>query len=206
MKVMGLALGPFETNAYIVAGSSSTRAVVLDPAAEPDALDDTLRRAGLAPEAVLLTHGHADHVSAAGEIARRHGIPVYLHPADAVWAFTAVNQLPPWYPPPEPPPEPPRSLEDGQRLSLAGLEWHVLHTPGHTPGSVCFHIPCEQTVFCGDLVFHGSVGRTDLPGGDADQLRASIRRLCELPASTRLWPGHGPQTTLAAELRFNPYF
>ena len=206
MKVIRLTLGPFETNAYIVRASSSDRAVIVDPAAEPDVLDDALRKDGVTLEAVLLTHGHADHISAAGEIARRHRVPVYLHPADAVWAFTEANQIPPWYPPPTPPPEPARNLEDAQQLSLAGIEWHVLHTPGHTPGSVCLHVPCEQIVFCGDLVFQGSVGRTDLPGGDSAQLRASIRRLCELPASSRLWPGHGPDTTLAAELRFNPYF
>lgn len=206
MKVLRFPLGPFETNAYLVAGSSSKRAVLIDPAAEPEVLEEALRTEHLAPEAVLLTHGHADHVSAAGEISRRYHVPVYLHPADAVWAFTAVNQLPPWYPPPGPPAEPLQSLSDGQRLSLAGLEWHVIHTPGHTPGSVCLHVPCEQAVFCGDLVFQGSVGRTDLLGGDLAQLRASIRRLCELPASTRLYPGHGPETTLDAELRFNPMF
>ncbi|MCX7818004.1 MAG: MBL fold metallo-hydrolase [Kiritimatiellae bacterium] len=206
MRVIRLPLGPFETNAYLVAAPGSKQAVIVDPAAEPETIEQALRGEGWTLEAVLLTHGHADHVSAAGELARRHGVAVYLHPADAVWAFTEINQLPPWYSPPLPPPEPVRELTDGARLSLAGLEWRVLHTPGHTPGGVCFQVPCEQTVFCGDLVFQGSVGRTDLPGGDPEQLRASIRRLCELPASTRLWPGHGPPTTLAAELRFNPFF
>jgi glyoxylase-like metal-dependent hydrolase (beta-lactamase superfamily II) len=204
METHALEVGPFEVNCYIVAGSPGS-SVVIDPGADAVRILADLDARGLRPDAILLTHGHADHVGALHAVLAAHPVPVYLHPADAAWAFLEINQLPPFYGPPGAAPADLRPVRDGDRIEAAGLAFTVIGTPGHTPGGICLHETAQQVLFSGDTLFRGSVGRSDLPGGDGRALADSLRRLRALPAATRVFPGHGPTTTMADEVRSNPF-
>jgi len=197
-------VGPFEVNCYVVPGAPGA-AVVIDPGADAESVLEALAAHGLRPEAILLTHGHCDHVGAVHAIVAAHPVPVHMHPDDAAWSFSPRNQLPPFYGPPGPPPPDLRPVRDGDRIGAAGLVFDVLATPGHSPGSVCFREEATGALFAGDTLFHGSVGRTDLPGGDGRVLAASLRRLRALPPETRVFAGHGPSTTIGHEIRTNPF-
>lgn len=185
-------------------------AVIFDPgfsrAAERDALYACVEREKLRPEAILLTHAHFDHILGAAECARHFGIPVYLHPEDR----RCLEQLAPmadaFRMPRADTAFPTLDVEDGQRLSLAGIEWEVIHTPGHSPGSVCYYCSASGDLFCGDTLFAGSIGRSDLPCGDYDREIVSImEKLLPLPGPTRVHPGHGGDTTISDERTGNPF-
>jgi hydroxyacylglutathione hydrolase len=176
-------------------------AVVIDPGFFPDRVHDLLRQAGKTPVAALATHGHYDHVGSA-ELFCGNDIPFYIHKEDEL-ALTASLQ---WGSGVEYPPVRPgdvRSISDGDVLDLAGLSLEVVHTPGHTPGSVCFRIP--ERIFTGDLVFQMSIGRSDFPNSSPQAMEASLRRFLELPDDLSVYPGHGPETTVGAERRMNPF-
>ena len=201
-----LPVGPLECNCSIVAGEDSKTAVVVDPGADIDAIEDLLERRGLAVEAILFTHAHLDHIGEAWRLRESTGAPTYLHPADTP-LLQGLAQQAEWMglPPPKITPID-HGLEDGQQLRLGGLDFQVLTTPGHSPGSVSFYLPAERTLLGGDTLFRSSVGRTDLFGGDAAQLMASIRlKLLPLGDDTRVLPGHGPATTIGEERRHNPF-
>lgn len=201
MHTIQLTLGPYGTNCYLVSGKPG-QCVVIDPADEGPRLLRELEAQGLTPEAVLLTHGHYDHILAVPDLQRKWPLlPVYCHPADCPKALTerdmgqvfptvsAFSSL--------------RPLADGQILSLAGLSVSVLETPGHTPGSVTFQI--EEALFTGDTLFYVDIGRTDFEGGNYPQILRSLGRLARLEGDFNVLPGHGPGTTLDYERRFNPY-
>ena len=200
--VEGLTLGELDTNCWIVSDGQGGPLVVIDPAGEPDVVIEAIR--GRAVAAVVLTHGHFDHLGAASAVLAVTGAPLLVHSADAaavtnaaangglVFGFDAVA------------PAPDRELEDGDAVTAGALRLEVLYTPGHTPGSICLYdADGGPHLFSGDTLFAGSVGRTDFPGGDARELRASIGRLAVLPADTLVHPGHGPDTTIAREARSN---
>ena len=172
----------FEVNSYVVHAPEGD--IIVDAGAEPEKILDATR----APvAAILVTHGHADHINALEVVRRETDAPVYMHPADAEGKVEDYE-----------------SLEDGRSLDLAGLEIMVFHTPGHSPGSVTFVVGDDQIV--GDLILPGSVGRTDIPGASWEEIEESIRRVMPLWAEeTRLYAGHGPVLTAAEELRTNPY-
>lgn len=199
-----LPLGPFETNCYILEGHNR-EALVIDPSAEPEVILHRLQEERLHLTAVLLTHGHLDHVSALDEVVRVHPVPVLMHAADAAWTFQPINVIPPYYPTPPARPAQLQTVEDGERVMLAGRTFRVLTTPGHTPGGVCFHFEDTGDLFSGDTLFRGNVGRTDLPGSDPRVMTASLRKLAALPHATRVHPGHGHDTTIGDELQYN-YF
>jgi len=199
------ALGALQTNAYVVVGSDKARAVVIDPGAPDGAL---LRKLdGLKVEAILLTHAHFDHIGGVDHLRKKHGCPVYLHPAEKDWlGDPAKNGSARWseVTPPVSTDAAEHELADGQRLELIGETFLVKHTPGHSPGSVGFLV--GDLLFAGDALFRRSVGRTDLPGGNAEQLVRSIReKLYVLPEDTLVLPGHGPETTIGEERGENPY-
>ena len=203
MNIECIVVGPFEVNSYLAYNAPGETALVVDPGADASFILDTVRRLRLRPAAYLLTHGHADHAGALEELCRALPAPVIMHPLDAQWAFTEVNQFPPYYSVPDEPPEPPCLVADGDTRTDGPFRYQVIATPGHTPGGVSFYFPDEGVLFSGDTLFQGSVGRTDLPGADPRALARSIKRLEALPDATRVYPGHGPMTTIGIEKRTN---
>lgn len=205
----------FGTNCYVLAPAAGEQCVIVDPGIGIiSQLDDVLAEHRLQPAAVLLTHGHLDHTFSVAPVCGARGIPAYIHPDDRVlledpakglsaqllnlfggrFTFTAPDDVKP--------------LGDGETISLAGLEVTVDHAPGHTGGSVMFRLPGDEgeSLFSGDVLFAGSIGRTDLPGGDFTAMLRSLRdKVLPLPDATRVLPGHGPSTTIGRERANNPY-
>ena len=199
-------VGPLQENCYLLGGAGSDAAVLVDPGDEAEVLAAGLSRSGRRLEAILLTHAHFDHVGAVADLLDRFQVPVYLHPADRQlleYASFAANQ---WGLSIRQPPLRTVDLKHEQRLELAGLSLACLHTPGHAPGHIAFYSAQERLVVAGDALFRGSIGRTDLPFGDGEQLLESIQReLLVLPPETLVLPGHGESTTVGAEQESNPY-
>lgn len=199
-----------ETNAFILAEESGGQAVLVDAPPEPDAIGAILIQHDLTLAAVMLTHGHIDHTGGSGELARATGASVYVHPDDDFLTLHPVEQLRAMFgmipPGVYDVPEKFESLTDGERIRVAGLEFEVRHTPGHTPGHCCFYLEEDGALFSGDQLFAGSIGRTDLPGGSLLALMASMEeKVMVLPDNTRVLPGHGPETTIGRERRTNPF-
>ena len=232
MLVAGFPAGAFAANCYVVATAPGEQCVIIDPGQDAEhGIEEILAEHRLRPAAVLLTHGHIDHVWSVAPVCGAQGIPAYIHPADRALLsdptkgfslgigqelfggleFTEPDDV--------------KELADGMTLSLVGLEITVNHAPGHTEGSVTFRLPLEGApeepntvggkskidrsggvLFSGDLLFAGSIGRTDLPGGDYPTILRSLARVClTLPDETLVLSGHGPQTTIGAERRTNPF-
>jgi len=206
LAVVSFVLGPVGTNAYLVADPATGDAAVIDPAWDGQVIVDEARRRGWRLQGIWLTHAHFDHFGGAAAVAEAFNVPVALHPDDqTLWRFHGGAPLF-GFPQFDPGPEPTLSLSHGMELRLGGHVFEVRHTPGHSPGHVIFVAHHGGPVFCGDLIFQASVGRTDLPGGDWDTLLASIQReIFTLPDDTQLLSGHGPATTVAEERRWNPF-
>ena len=199
MERLTIQVGGFEVNCSIL--SENGKAWIVDPGQEADRIVDLLAKKGLEPAAILLTHAHFDHISAVpGLLEKFPVLPVYVHEKDAPMFGHPLNQLPPEYPSFAKP----KNLANLNSLdSLDGLE--ILETPGHTPGGVCYHFPAMKLLLSGDTLFAGSVGRTDLPGGDMATLMDSLRKLVALPDDTLVIPGHGMHTRIALEKSGNPF-
>ncbi len=193
LNIKQLILGSYETNCYILWGADSQECIVIDPGYEPETVLGAVNALGKTVCAILLTHGHFDHVGAVREIFAQTDCDIYICPADCAMPEN-MTAGPLCYT---------CSYQEGDVLELASLRIKVLHTPGHTPGSVC--LLCEESLFAGDTLFCGSCGRTDLPGGSWQQLQASLARLKALSGDLAVYPGHGGATTLEAEKRYNPY-
>ena len=190
MNLQKLTLGLYQTNTYIL--SNGTEAAVIDPGYEPDTILDALE--GLTLKAILLTRGPIDHVGAVRELVAETGCEVWIHAAEGTMP-PMVTAGPLYYT---------HTYDEGDTICpISGVEITVLHTPGHTPGSVC--LLCGRDLFTGDTLFEGSCGRVDLPGGNGHQMVASLRRLAALQADYQVHPGHGGSTALSAERRYNPY-
>jgi glyoxylase-like metal-dependent hydrolase (beta-lactamase superfamily II) len=206
MDVRMFTVGPLAENAYIVRRDGSDRALLVDPGDEADTLLGALDALGVTLDGILLTHTHFDHVGAVAPIAAATGAEVWVPELERM-VLADINSYVrfPGFGPFESY-EAEHTLAGGERLSLAGLEIDVLFTPGHSPGHVTFSIPDAQVVLSGDVLFQGSVGRTDLPGADWGTLLESIRMLMDrLPAETTVYPGHMGVTSLGAERASNPF-
>jgi hydroxyacylglutathione hydrolase len=215
--IHGFPAGAWQTNCYVVAPAPGEECVIVDPGMDAAAgVERVLREQRLKPVAVLLTHGHVDHIFSVVPVCGAHDVPAYIHPDDREMlsdpgkglGLVAGQQLFGGIRFSEP--DDVRELTDGVVLRLAGLEITVDHAPGHTRGSVTFRTPAAEghppVLFSGDLLFAGSIGRTDLPGGDYPTILRSLARVClPLPDETRVKTGHGPDTTIGRERRSNPF-
>ena len=193
MQVTRLPLGVYQTNCYIIYEENATSCCVLDPGGEAKKVLEFMSLRNLTLDAILLTHGHFDHVGAVKELHDATGCKVYLCTEDltmpAKWTGGELFYT--------------DSYGEGDELDFAGLHIKVLHTPGHTPGSVCLIV--DDSIFSGDTLFAGSCGRTDLPGGDGEVILASLRRLAELEEDYTVYPGHSASTKLSREKQYNPF-
>ena len=203
MRIAGFAAGPFQTNCYVVANGD--RAFVIDPGlGAHEAVSQMAQEQGLNVEAVVLTHGHIDHIRDAAAF----GVETVVHPADAFMLLRGegvseqARQL--YDASAMPPIDNPTPLEDGQTLTVAGVDLRIVHAPGHSPG--CVMLVADEVVFSGDVLFRGSIGRTDLPDSDPAQMQESLRGpVWDLDDELQVLPGHGPATTVAQERATNPY-
>ena len=198
-------VGPLQCNCYLVGDPTTKRAIVIDPGDDADVLAESIARRGLTIDAIVATHAHFDHVLAAESLRELTGAPFYLHDSDRVlldWMgesvriFLGVEG--------GPPPDVDSSADEGDVLKAGSCELEVVHTPGHSPGSIS--LVGDGVVFSGDTLFAGSIGRTDLPGGDTNALLNAVRsKLFEFDDDTPVHPGHGPATTIGGERRHNPF-
>jgi hydroxyacylglutathione hydrolase len=206
MDVRMFTVGMVAENSYIFRRDDSDRALIIDPGDEPEKLLGAIEQLGVTLEGILLTHTHFDHVGAVAPVARATGAEVWV-PEIEKGVLADINAFVPWpgFGPFEDY-DAEHTVAGGEKLELAGFEIDVLFTPGHSPGHVTFSIPDEATLLSGDVLFQGSVGRTDLPGGDWPTLLESIRSLVDdFPSETTVYPGHMGITTLGAERASNPF-
>ncbi len=207
MKIQALTVGMVQTNCYIAYDEESREAFVVDPGAEPDRILGFIRENALRVTDILLTHSHFDHVMALSDLYRATGAAVCVHTLEKENIEKALHPELHAMRLPDPgiaPVPVSHALEDGDRLTLLGRTFTVLHTPGHTPGSVCYDD--GENLFSGDTLFALSCGRIDLPGGNAADMRASLKRLGEIPENRMVYPGHESRATLAYIAYCNPYF
>jgi len=204
VRIETFTLGELQENAYLVLDDEQQAAVVIDPGDYPKSLIARIEEIGCGLTAILLTHGHWDHVAGVRAIKDIFDVPVCLHAADAPLYRHVVEQaeLFGFFAEPQPPLD--RELKDGDTIKAGPFTFQVLHTPGHTPGGVCYRI--GDVVFVGDVIFQSGVGRTDLPGGSYEQLLTGVReKILTLDENTTLYPGHGPATTVGIERATNPF-
>lgn len=203
IKLERLTLGFFQSNCYILWDSESPECVIIDPGEEVKRIISIIELYKLKPVAILLTHCHIDHAAGVKELVERYSIPFYMHkeevpiyksmPEQGMWFGVFYSN----------PPEPENFLEDGQEIQFGNLKIKALHFPGHSPGLLCFLI--EDMLFTGDLLFQGSIGRVDLPGGSEEKMYESLIKLRNFPENLRIFPGHGEETELGFELGNNPF-
>lgn len=210
MLLDGRSLWLAQTNAWVLAPGPGGPAVVIDAPPDIQELELVLKRHELQAAALILTHGHVDHMGGAEDLRRSTGAACYVHPSDDFLTLDPGAQLRALFgslaPGPLEAPSDRIALHDGMVIDLAGLALEVRHTPGHTPGHCCLYLRSEGWLFSGDQLFAGSIGRTDLPGGDFDALMRSMReKVLDLPDDTRVLPGHGPETTIGRERATNPF-
>lgn len=200
IDILTVRVGHLGTNCYIVSRDGGRECVLVDPGADAERIEETLTRANLTPKAVLLTHAHFDHIGAARHFQSK-GVPVYLHKAgmpvlegtlSVTHAGISIERF-----------TPDRLLSDGDVLNICGLTFEVIHTPGHSTGSVCYI--CDDSMFSGDTLFYLSIGRTDFPFGSQRDMTLSLGKLFSLPNNYKVFPGHGKSTELMFEKANNPY-
>ncbi|MBQ1393282.1 MAG: MBL fold metallo-hydrolase [Lachnospiraceae bacterium] len=205
MRICRLTVGPISTNCYIIVEESKKRALIVDPGGDADRIMNKIKELQVSVEAILLTHGHFDHMLAADTLREKYQVKVYLGQDDSELIKNPMENVSGMF-------GKPMSthadvlLRDGQVLELAGFEIKVLATPGHTKGGVCYYIEKESVAFSGDTIFQASVGRSDFPTGSGASLSKSIReKIFTLPEDTQLFPGHGDSTVVSYEKKYNMF-
>ncbi len=201
-----LETGPLMTNCYIVGDSETKEAAVVDPGGHAGAIRSALDRNELECKYIVNTHTHFDHVGGNAELAKATGAEILVHPLEADWLKEVGQQALMFGITGASSPPADRTIDEGDTVEVGGIEIEVLHTPGHSPGSISLVIAGEKKILVGDLVFAGSIGRTDLPGGSLETLFASVKKKIFVhPDDTELYSGHGPVTTIGRERRSNPF-
>ncbi len=203
MLIKSISVGPLQANCIIVADDVSKKALVIDPGDESDRLIGIINTMGLSVEVIVCTHGHFDHIAAVGDIKKQTGARVALHRDELALYEGAKDMAAFWGHSIDAPPDPDILLSEGDTLTIGDLNFSVLHTPGHSPGGICLY--GGNTVITGDTLFKGSIGRTDFYGGDMEKMRLSFQKLMALPEDTNVLPGHGPDTTIGHEKKFNMF-
>lgn len=201
-----LTVGPLQCNCTILGDETSREAIVVDPGDEISRIVDVLNNHSLTVKQIIVTHAHIDHIAGAQRLKRLTGAPILYNQNDLP-LVKMMDQQAGWLGIPTPEVAPPdASLEEGQKVAVSGISGSILHTPGHTEGSVCLYLPQQKLLLAGDTLFAGSVGRTDLPGGNSRKLIQSIHKsLLTLPNEVTVIPGHGPKTSIGAERESNPF-
>ncbi len=205
-RVEGVTLGPFDTNCYIVWGAGRS-CWIIDASFEPLELIERVRALGLSPEALILTHAHVDHIAGVNAVLQAFpGLKVFVHAAEKEWLANPILNLSAMMGQHVKARGPDGLIKDGDELTLGGEKWRVLHTPGHSPGGITLSNASAGIAIVGDTLFAGSIGRTDFPGSSHVMLEDSIRtKLYTLPDETKIYPGHGPASTIGREKRSNPF-
>jgi len=204
MEIEILEVSPFQVNCYLIWSKEDKTGVIIDPGDEDELILERIEKNGFEPKAILLTHGHADHIGAVKPIKEKLNIPLYIGKGDEMMLESPSENVSLMFgfkivcPPPD------HILKDSDVIGFGSLKFSVFATPGHSQGGVCYF--CEDALFCGDTLFNGSIGRTDLPGGNYRQLIDSIdKNILSLPDDIICYPGHGPKTTVGDERRHNPF-
>lgn len=206
MKIEMMVLGDVRTNCYLLINEETKEALVVDPADRADVIVRKLIDEGLTLKAILLTHGHGDHILAVGDLKKQFGVKVYAAKAEEALLSDAAQNLSKALFGIAVTVKPDILLEDGQEFEAAGIRLRMLYTPGHTPGGCCYYQAEEKILFSGDTLFCGSIGRTDFPGGSLSKLTRSVKeKLLVLPEDVKVYPGHEEITTIGHEKRYNPY-
>lgn len=204
-RIITLAVGQMQTNCYLLADQESKKCFIIDPGDDSDYIQRVIADNDLVPQIILATHGHFDHIMGVTELKLAYNIPFIIHPNDEFLVnnmgssakhFLGIST--------DPPPTVDGFIKDGHKIKVGELSLQVIHTPGHTPGSVCFYSAKEEIVFCGDLLFaHGGVGRTDFSYGDRNNLQESVNKIIKLPKDTVLYSGHGFSSKVKDELIYH---
>lgn len=202
-QISSVVVSAFDENCYVVVDPTTGAAAIVDPGDEGERIIEAVRATGARLEGVWLTHGHLDHIGALADVLAAWNVPVHMHALDLPVFRLAPEAARRYGVPWSPQPEPTHELTDGQVLELGALRFTVMHTPGHAPGHVVLH--GHGIALAGDLLFQGSVGRTDLEFADPRAMSRSLARIVELPNATLVYPGHGPSTTIDRERRLNPF-
>ena len=203
MRITSCTVGAFQENCYLVVDEATNAAVLVDPGAEPDRLIELVRDSGAELRAIWVTHAHLDHVGGIAGVRRTWKVPIFLHTAARAMYDRVSVQAAAYGLPFEQPDPPNAEFRDGELAAVGTTLFEILYTPGHAPGHVVLR--SDTVLFAGDLLFAGSIGRTDLPHSNPAQMEQSLARVCELPNETVVYPGHGPLTTIGAERESNPF-
>lgn len=206
MNVTALVLGPYEMNCYLYWDESTGSGVVIDPGDEFPRIQKEIQKAGFTPKAILLTHGHVDHIGAVGEMKKNYDIPIYIGKGEEHLLTDPQANLSAWTGVPVIAPPADILLKEGDTLDFDGITLHILSTPGHSPASICYYDTKAAKLFCGDALFNGSIGRTDFPGCSLDLLLKGIEeKILTLPDDVICYSGHGQKTTVGTERKHNPF-
>ncbi len=205
-KVRTVVVGPFAVNCYLLFDEDTSDCLIIDPGADDDVIDYEVEQLALVPKAILLTHGHGDHIAAVAAVKDKYDIPLYVGAGEEGLLADPSANISAYFDSPIVAPTPDHAVTDEQTIRVGALTLKVLSTPGHSPAGVCYLLEEEGVLFCGDTLFAGSIGRSDLPGSSHDLLMKSIHaKILTLPDAVVCLPGHGPATTVGAERTSNPF-